>query len=67
MQVIAKRTLKLFWPKHAAAETPLRTWHAIVDKASWTSPADVKAMFGTSVDFVGDIALSSISAATSIG
>lgn len=54
MQVIAKRTLRLFWLKHSQAETPLRTWHAIVDKAEWTGPADVKAMFGANVDFVGD-------------
>lgn len=54
MQVIARRTLKLFWQKHAQAEIPLRNWFLLVDKADWTGPADVKAMFGTSVDFVGD-------------
>ena len=54
MQVIAKSTLRAFWQKHPIAETPLRTWHAIVSKADWAGPADVKAVFGTSVDFVGD-------------
>lgn len=54
MQIIAKRTLKRFWERHAQAEGPLRSWHAVVDKAEWSGPSDVKAMFGTSVDFVRD-------------
>jgi mRNA interferase HigB len=54
VQVIAKSTLRAFWVKHPRAETPLRAWHAVVSKAKWAGPADVKAMFGTSVDFVGD-------------
>jgi mRNA interferase HigB len=53
MQIIAKRTLRLFWEKHPQAETPLRLWHAQVNQASWTGPADIKAMF-RSVDFVAD-------------
>lgn len=54
MQIIAKRTLKLFWQRHSQAEVPLMAWHAIVSKAEWSGPADVKAQFGTAVDFVGD-------------
>jgi mRNA interferase HigB len=54
MQIIAKRTLKRFWEKHSQAEGPLRAWFAIVDKAAWGGPADVKSAFGTTVDFVGD-------------
>lgn len=54
MQIIAKRTLRLFWEAHSAAEIPLRTWHSIVEKADWSGPADIKAQFGGSVDFVGD-------------
>lgn len=53
MQVIAKRTLKLFWERHPQAEVPLRAWHSLVSKAEWDGPADVKGMF-RSVDFVGD-------------
>jgi mRNA interferase HigB len=53
MQVIAKRTLIEFWEQHPQAETPLRTWFAIADKADWKTPADIKAAFG-SADFVGD-------------
>jgi|SRR6266851_164537 len=55
MQVIALRTLRLFWEdQHPQAETPLRTWYAIVSRAIWTGPADVKAQFGSTVDFVAD-------------
>jgi mRNA interferase HigB len=54
MQIIAKRTLIQFWTRHPQAERPLRAWYGVVDKAAWTGPADVKAMFGTAVDFVAD-------------
>lgn len=54
MQIIAKSTLKQFWEVHDQAEIPLKTWHAIVSKADWTGPADIKAMFGANVDFVSD-------------
>ncbi len=46
--------VKAFWEQHSQAETPLRTWHAIVSKADWTGPSDVKAAFGGTVDFVSD-------------
>jgi mRNA interferase HigB len=54
VQVIAKRTLKLFWMRHPQTETPLRAWHAMVSLAAWSGPADVKADFGATVDFVAD-------------
>jgi mRNA interferase HigB len=54
MQVIARRTLKEFWERHHQAEGPSRAWFAVVSKARWTGPADVKRQFGTTVDFVGD-------------
>ncbi|HEX4367761.1 MAG TPA: type II toxin-antitoxin system HigB family toxin [Rhodopila sp.] len=54
MQVIAKRTLKMFWMRHRQAETPLRVWHASVSHSEWSGPADVKAEFGATVDFIGD-------------
>lgn len=54
MQVIALRTLKSFWKRYPQAQRPLRTWHKIVSKADWIGPADVKAAFGTNVDFVAD-------------
>lgn len=54
MQVIARRTLKLFWERHPKAQAPLVLWYARVSKAQWSGPADVKEAFGATVDFVGD-------------
>lgn len=54
MQVIARRTLKLFWAIHPDAETPLSVWYGIASRAEWANPVDVKQQFGTTVDFVGD-------------
>lgn len=33
---------------------PLRTWYAIVSRASWSGPAEIKRQFGSAVDFVAD-------------
>ena len=54
MQIIARSTLKAFWDRHPRAEVPLRAWYAVVSRASWRAPADIKRMFGANVDFVGD-------------
>lgn len=54
MQIVARRTLRLFWAKQPRAEKPLKAWFAMVEAAMWTGPADVKTQFGATVDFVGD-------------
>jgi mRNA interferase HigB len=54
MQVIARRTLRQFWERHPQAETPLRVWFAVVSKAQWSGPAELKRQFGPTVDFVSD-------------
>lgn len=54
MQIIARRALVQFWERHPRAEAPLRSWCSLVDASDFRSPADIKALFGTSVDFVGD-------------
>lgn len=54
MQIIARRTLREFWEKHPQAETPLRFWFALVSAADWSGPADIKAVFGATVDFLRD-------------
>jgi len=54
MQIISRRKLRDFWLRHPQAETPLNVWFALVSKAKWNNPQDVKAMFGASVDFVAD-------------
>ena len=52
MQVIAKRTLREFWLRHSAAETPLKLWYARAARARWIRPSDLRAQFGATVDFV---------------
>jgi mRNA interferase HigB len=54
VQIVAKRTLKLFWDRHPREEELLRAWHATVSRSAWSGPADVKAEFGATVDFVAD-------------
>lgn len=53
MRIFSRSTLVDFWTKHADAEDPLRLWFSIVENASWSGPADVKAVFG-SADFLRD-------------
>lgn len=54
MRIISKATLRAFWERHPSAAGPLKAWFAVVSVAEWQRPADVKAMFGTTVDFVAD-------------
>jgi mRNA interferase HigB len=54
MRIIAKATLREFWERHPPAATPLRKWFSMVTVADWRGPADVKAMFGATVDFIAD-------------
>jgi len=54
VQIVARRTLRLFWESHPQAETPLRIWYAMVDRAAWDGPADVRGQFGAAVEFVAD-------------
>jgi mRNA interferase HigB len=54
MQVIARRTLKEFWRRHPRAEGPIRVWFAIVRRARWKTPDDIKREFGANVDFVAN-------------
>ncbi|THF58984.1 type II toxin-antitoxin system HigB family toxin [Ollibium composti] len=54
MQIIARKALKDFWTKHNQAQAPLTAWYLAVSKVEWHGPTDVKDMFGSAVDFVGD-------------
>lgn len=51
MNVIAPRTLRAFWKKHAQAEVPLREWLREVQKASYVTFAELRAEHGEA-DFV---------------
>jgi mRNA interferase HigB len=45
VRIIARRTLRAFWEHqgHGDSEQPLRSWFAEVRRATWRSPAEVKA------------------------
>lgn len=45
VRIVARRTLREFWNKHADAEQPLRAWYHDVRNADWSSPADVKRVY----------------------
>lgn len=47
MRVLSMRALRDFWVQHPDAESNLRAWYRIVDKASWTGYVDVKLTFGS--------------------
>ncbi|MCY4438631.1 MAG: type II toxin-antitoxin system HigB family toxin, partial [Deltaproteobacteria bacterium] len=42
MRIIAKRTLRNFWERHANAEEPLLAWYREVLKEDWDTPPKVK-------------------------
>jgi mRNA interferase HigB len=42
MRIIAKRTLRDFWDRHADAAAPLQAWYAEVKHADWQTPQDIK-------------------------
>lgn len=45
MRIIAKKTLKDYWIRHANCRKEHKEWYGIVIKANWKSPADVKKTF----------------------
>jgi mRNA interferase HigB len=46
MRIVALKTLRDFWARHPDAEQPLRSWHDEVSRATWHTPAEIKAQFG---------------------
>lgn len=45
MRIVALSTLRAFWKQHPDALEPLSAWVAVVSKARWSQPADVKAQY----------------------
>ena len=41
-RIIAKKTLREFWEKHADSEEYLKTWHETAKTSDWKKPNDVK-------------------------
>ncbi len=52
MRVIKRGALVAFWTKHADAQASLESWYSVVRKATWKSPADMKAVYHNA-DLVG--------------
>lgn len=44
-RIIAKKTLREFWEKHADSEQYLKTWHETAKNSNWNSPNEVKETF----------------------
>jgi mRNA interferase HigB len=51
VRVIARRTLKEFYEKHAAAKAPLESWFHEAKAASWANPSTIAARY-PSADFL---------------
>ena len=47
MRIISKRTLKDYWQQEPATKSTLEAWYAEARNAEWSSPAEVKASYGT--------------------
>lgn len=45
MRIIAKKTLRDFWTKHADVESSLKAWYHEGEKSKWKSPADIKSEY----------------------
>lgn len=45
MRIIAVRTLRQFWERHADAEQPLKAWYHEAQKSNWSSPAAIKQFY----------------------
>lgn len=41
-RIVAKRTLREFWEKHAEVEQYLKTWYDTAKNSDWKTPNDVK-------------------------
>ncbi len=45
MRIIAVRTLREFWERHADAEQPLKAWYHEARKGTWSTPAEIKRLY----------------------
>jgi mRNA interferase HigB len=52
MRIIKRGALVEFWRKHPDAKPSLESWYEVVRKAEWTTPAEMKAVYGRA-DLVG--------------
>ncbi len=54
MRIISRKKLVDFWTVHADAALALQLWFKTVEKATWTSPADVKAVYRSADPIAND-------------
>lgn len=54
MRVIAKRVLREFWERCPDSEEALKAWHAEAEDATWKTPADIKAKYGSASFVAGN-------------
>jgi mRNA interferase HigB len=52
MRLIKRKVLDEFGTRYPQARGPLEHWYHLVKAGNWKGPADVKRVFGVSVDFV---------------
>lgn len=45
MRIVKRGALVQFWQQHPDAKTSLESWYAVVKKATWKIPADMKAVY----------------------
>ncbi|MCO4292405.1 type II toxin-antitoxin system HigB family toxin [Solitalea sp. MAHUQ-68] len=53
MRVIAKKSLRDFWEKHADSEQQLKAWYLEAEGASWQNPNEIKKDY-PSASIIGD-------------
>jgi len=53
MNVISKKTLVLFYEKHADSRVALEAWYAEARKAQWQTPDDIKREYASASFFAG--------------
>ena len=52
MRIIKRGALVQFWQRHPDAKASLESWYAVVRRATWKTPAEMKLVYGNA-DLVG--------------
>jgi mRNA interferase HigB len=54
MRIISRRTLREFWEFYPDSTIALQTWFHDVERANWSTPADIKAVYRNSSFVAGN-------------
>lgn len=52
MRIIKRGALVQFWQRHPDAKASLESWYAVVRRATWKTPAEMKLVY-SNADLVG--------------